>query len=183
MTNSRVSPLSLEQLDATEQQLMAQGTDIMGFLANDGLTFARVPGLLGGISGLVAAAFRPGQVDMETKRLVALMSSSAAGCVYCQHHNRFGGLKAGIPAQQLDSVWEYETAAGFSAAQRSALRVAHHAALQPNQVSDDDFAALRQQYSEGQCAEIVAVIALFGFLNRWNDTIKTEPEILPATNN
>jgi hypothetical protein len=28
--------------------------------------------------------------------------------------------------------------------------------------------------------EIVAVIALIGFLNRWNDTIKTELEELPA---
>jgi len=182
MSGSRISPLALGDLDANDQLLMAQGTEIMGFLANDGLTFARVPGLLEAVSGLVAACYRPGKVDMETKRLLALMSSTAAACVYCQHHNRFGGLKAGIPKELLDSIWEYATAPGFTDAQRVALKVAHHASLHPNQVDDENFAELREYYSEDQCAEIVAVIALFGFLNRWNDTIKTEPENLPGLN-
>jgi alkylhydroperoxidase family enzyme len=179
MVRSRLTPLSLQQLDEASAANMQVGAEIMGFLANDGLTMARVSGLLPALNDLVAATYRPGEVDMDTKRLLALMSSTAAGCVYCQHHNRFGALRAGLPAEQLDSIWDYENAEGFTPAQRVALRVAHHASLQPNQVSDEDFSALREHYPENACAEIVAVIALFGFLNRWNDTIKTEPEELP----
>jgi hypothetical protein len=55
MSASRISPLALDELDANDRLLMAHGTEIMGFLANDGLTFARVPGLLEAVSGLVAA--------------------------------------------------------------------------------------------------------------------------------
>ena len=42
-----------------------------------------------------------------------------------------------------------------------------------------DMDALRAHYTEEQVLEIVAVIALFGFLNRWNDTLKTDIEAAP----
>jgi len=174
----RIAPLSPDALDIESRVLMQQGEQVMGFVANDGLTMARVPGLLAGLSSLVDAIYRPGKVSMETKRLVGLMNSAAAGCVYCQHHARFGGLRAGITPNKLDAMWEYEQSPSFNEAERAALRVAHLAGLQPNQVEDEDFTRLRQHYTEDECAEIVAVIAMFGFLNRWNDTIKTEPEDL-----
>ena len=58
--------------------MMVQGQDLMGFLPNDGLTMARVPGLVEAMLGLVRAANSPGRVDNETKRLVEIMSSAAA---------------------------------------------------------------------------------------------------------
>ena len=36
-----------------------------------------------------------------------------------------------------------------------------------------------KHYSEAQIVDIVAVIALFGFLNRFNDTMATQLEISP----
>ena len=44
----------------------------------------------------------------------------------------------------------------------------------------EDFDEIYQHFDEGQVVEIVASIALFGFLNRWNDTMATELEELPA---
>ena len=41
------------------------------------------------------------------------------------------------------------------------------------------FAELRKHWSEEQIVEIVGVIALFGFLNRWNDTVATPLEDEP----
>ena len=38
---------------------------------------------------------------------------------------------------------------------------------------------LRKHWSEEQIVEIVGVIALFGFLNRWNDTLATPLEDAP----
>lgn len=50
-------------------------------------------------------------------------------------------------------------------------------------LSDDEFdAALvadAQYWDEGDVAEIIAVVALFGFLNRWNDSMGTSLEDLP----
>ena len=39
---------------------------------------------------------------------------------------------------------------------------------------------MREHYDEGQIVEIVASIALFGYLNRWNDTMATALEPLPS---
>lgn len=49
----------------------------------------------------------------------------------------------------------------------------------PNAVTDADFAELKKHYSEAQIVDIVAVIALFGFLNRFNDTMATQLESSP----
>jgi hypothetical protein len=38
---------------------------------------------------------------------------------------------------------------------------------------------LRRHFDDGQIVEIVATIALFGYLNRWNDTMATDVEGLP----
>jgi hypothetical protein len=53
------------------------------------------------------------------------------------------------------------------------------AAQVPNAVSDADFAELKKHYTDAQIVDIVAVISLFGFLNRFNDTMATELEAPP----
>jgi hypothetical protein len=47
-------------------------------------------------------------------------------------------------------------------------------------VSDAHFAALKQHFSEDAITELVAVIALLGWLNRWCQTVATkiEPDAL-----
>jgi hypothetical protein len=38
---------------------------------------------------------------------------------------------------------------------------------------------LKKYFDDGQIVEIMASIALFGYLNRWNDTMATQLEPLP----
>ncbi len=42
------------------------------------------------------------------------------------------------------------------------------------------FDELRRYWDEGQIVEILAVVGIFGFLNRWNDTMATSLEEIPA---
>jgi hypothetical protein len=49
----------------------------------------------------------------------------------------------------------------------------------PNAVTDEMFTELRKHWTEEQIVEIVGVIATFGFLNRWNDTMGTPLEDEP----
>lgn len=60
--------------------------------------------------------------------------------------------------------------------ERAALHLAAAAGASPNKTTDEHFAQLRHFFSDTAIAEIVAVIALFGFLNRWNDTMATSLE-------
>ena len=50
----------------------------------------------------------------------------------------------------------------------------------PNEASAEDFAELRRHLDDGQIVEIVAAVALFGYLNRWNDTMATDLEEHPG---
>jgi hypothetical protein len=49
-------------------------------------------------------------------------------------------------------------------------------------VDDALFARLSRHWSDGQIVEILAVVGLFGYFNRWNDSMATtlEPEPLSA---
>ncbi|RMF16409.1 MAG: carboxymuconolactone decarboxylase family protein [Alphaproteobacteria bacterium] len=150
-----------------------------GFVPNSILTMARRPAIAQAFMELNQAVLYEGTVPEELKMLVSLISSQASGCRYCQAH--MANLSAIYHAsrEKIAAVWEYETSPLFSEAERAALRLAHKASLVPNQTSEEDFAALRQHFEDGEIVEIVATIALFGYLNRWNDTMATELEERP----
>jgi hypothetical protein len=46
-------------------------------------------------------------------------------------------------------------------------------------MTDELFAATQQHWSDAQIVEILGVVAMFGFLNRWNDTMATPLEAAP----
>ena len=94
-------------------------------------------------------------------------------------HTAGGSLRFGIDEKKLAAVWEYRTSPLYTEAERVALDFAIAAASQPNDVTDELFARLRRHWTENQVVEIVATIALFGFLNRWNDTLATPLEQEP----
>jgi hypothetical protein len=54
------------------------------------------------------------------------------------------------------------------------------ASLVPNAVTPAHFEDLRSHWDDGQIVEILAVVSLFGFLNRWNDTMATDLEEIPS---
>ena len=107
------------------------------------------------------------------------MASRAAGCQYCMAHTAGGALRFGVENRKLAAVWDYQTSPLYSAAERATLDFALAAASVPNAVTDEMFAELRKHWTEEQIIEIVGVISVFGFLNRWNDTMATPLEEEP----
>lgn len=175
----RLPPLELDALAEADRQAVLAAQASMGFLANDALTMARRPELMHAFAGLAAVVYGPGKVDAGLKRLIGLITSSAAGCGYCMGHTAFVSQRHGVDEDKLAAVWDFESNERFTDAERAALRVALHAGQSPNGVTDAMFAKLAESYDEDEQLEIVAVIAMFGFLNRWNSTLATDLEALP----
>lgn len=176
---TRLSPASPEQL-AENQSLLALAAAAMGFEANSLKVMARQPALLQGFMALSGAILGPGaSLDPVLRQMIAHISSAAAGCAYCQAHTAHGAERRGADAAKLDALWTFETSDLFSPAEKAALSLALAAGSVPNQSTDDHFAELKAHYSEDEIVEIVGVIALFGFLNRWNDTLATTLEDSP----
>jgi alkylhydroperoxidase family enzyme len=115
-------------------------------------------------------------LEPQLVQMVALAASNAAGSRYCQAHTSHTGHRVGVDESKLADVYRLESSERFDDAERAALRLAFAASSVPNRSSPEHFDALRQHFDEAQIAAIVAVISLFGFLNRWNDTIGTELE-------
>jgi len=151
-----------------------------GFVPNSILTMSRRPAIAAAFMQLNKAVLYEGTVDEELKMLVSLIASQAAGCRYCQAHmaNLASIYKASD--KKIAAVWEYQDSDLFNAAECAALRLAVNASLVPNQATQEDFDELARYFDEGQIVELVATIALFGYLNRWNDTMATELEERPA---
>jgi alkylhydroperoxidase family enzyme len=108
------------------------------------------------------------------------MASHAAGCQYCVAHQVSGALRLDVSEAKLAAIWDYETSPLYTDKERVALEYALAAGTVPNEVSDGLFDRLKLHWSEDQIVELTGAIALFGFLNRFNDSMATplEPEAI-----
>lgn len=150
-----------------------------GFVPNSILTMSRRPAIARAFMTLNQAVLYEGTVPEELKMLLSLIASQAAGCRYCQAHMANLSSIYHASDDKLRGVWEFETSPLFSDAERAALRVAWKASLVPNEVTAEDFAELKKHFDDGQIVEVIATVALFGYLNRWNDTMATHLEDKP----
>lgn len=119
------------------------------------------------------------EVPGYLKDLIANVASNAAGCRYCQAHTAHTAYKSGVSIEKLQSIWEFQTSDLFSNEERAALNFALAAGSVPNQVTKEHHNDLEKYYTESQIVEIVATVSIFGFLNRWNDSMATELEDIP----
>ncbi|MGY9073764.1 MAG: carboxymuconolactone decarboxylase family protein [Acidimicrobiales bacterium] len=174
-----VDPLARTDLPDFEEGF-ALTEAFMGFVPNSMLTMARVPGLMPAFQQLAGAVFRNGLISPDLTQMIAYVASHAAGCRYCQAHTGHSAERLGVDQTKLAELWSFETSELFSEAERAALRIGVAGGSVPNSASQELFDAAREFWSDDQLAAIVSVVALFGYLNRWNDTMGTELETSPT---
>ena len=175
---SRIQPLDADSVPGLREKLKVVES-MLGFVPNSTLIMARRPELLAAFQQLAAATLGPGRVDAGLKVLVGHVASRAAGCRYCIAHTGHIAERRNVSAAKIEAVWDFERSALFTPAERAALAFAQAAGAVPNAVEDSDFAALRKHFDEEQIVELLGVVALYGFLNRWNDSLGTTLESQP----
>jgi uncharacterized peroxidase-related enzyme len=150
---------------------------ILGFVPNSLLTMQRKPAIVAGFEALTRAVMAPdGEVDLGFKRLIAHVCSRAAGCQYCMAHALVAAEIHGVAPEKVDAVWEYLASPLYTEAERVALDFALAAGGVPNAVDEPLIQRMRAHWSEAAIVEILAVVSLYGFLNRWNDSMGTPLE-------
>lgn len=150
---------------------------ILGFVPNSLLTMQRKPEMVRGFDALTRGVMDPaGEVDLGFKRLVAHFCSRAVSCQYCMAHSLIAAQIHGISDAKVAAIWEYQTSELYSDAERVALDYALAAGSVPNGVDQDLMDRMREYWSDNAIVEILGVICLYGFLNRWNDSMATDLE-------
>jgi uncharacterized peroxidase-related enzyme len=151
--------------------------ETLGFCPNSVLTMAHRPVIAKAFINLnMAVMENKGRVTSALKRLIGYMSSHATGCRYCQAHTIRAAERYGAEQAQMEHIWAFRTHEAFSEAERVALEFSIAASGIPNAVDEKLQAQLNEHWEEGEIVEILGVIALFGYLNRWNDSMATTLE-------
>jgi uncharacterized peroxidase-related enzyme len=176
MQKSLVQPLSTVSNPELEE-LVQFFNETLGFCPNSVLTMQRRPHLAKAFVNLNMAVMKnDGRVTSSLKRLIGYLSSYTAGCMYCQAHTIRAAERYGAEQDKLNNIWEYKTHPAFNDTEKAAFDFAVAASSVPNAVTDEVADNLRRHWDDGEIVEILGVISLFGYLNRWNDSMGTQLE-------
>ncbi|MEW6687858.1 MAG: carboxymuconolactone decarboxylase family protein [Pseudomonadota bacterium] len=115
----------------------------------------------------------PVNLSRQLRGELFTMASIAGGCQHCQAHGAYSLKLMGVDPDRIRDIWTFEQSMEFSEPEKAALRLARDAALVPNMVAPGHFSELRRHYSDRQIVEMLAVISLAGWFNRWNNSIAT----------
>jgi uncharacterized peroxidase-related enzyme len=177
MKQPLVFPVSQEIDDVEFQNLVSFFNETLGFCPNSVKTMYHRPQIAYAFIELNKAVMEnKGRVTSSLKRLIGYITSNVAGCRYCQAHTIRAAERYGADAEKMENIWEFRTHTSFSEAERVALEFAFASSTIPNSVDDQIAENLRLYWNEGEIVEMLGVIALFGYLNRWNDSMGTELE-------
>lgn len=171
-----ITPLSPDA-DPQVAELAQFFNETLGFCPNSVLTMQRRPAIAKAFINLnMAVMENHGRVTSDLKRLIGYLSSLTAGCRYCQAHTIRAAERYGADAEKMENIWEYQNHPAFSPAERAALDLAIAASTIPNGVTKEVSDNLREYWDDGEIVEILGVVSLFGYLNRWNDSMATTLE-------
>lgn len=176
MKQPLVTPLDRES-NPELQEMVDFYNETLGFTPNSLFTMMRRPRIAEAFLEMNQAVMEnKGRVTSALKRLIAYVSSMSTGCRYCEAHAIRAAERYGAEQIQLENIWDYKTHEAFSEGERAALDLAIAASAVPNAVNDAISENMRKHWAEGEVVEIMGVIALFGYLNRWNDSMGTQLE-------
>ena len=151
--------------------------ETLGFTPNSLFTMMHRPRIANAFVEMNQAVMEnKGRVTSSLKREIAYLSSMTTGCRYCEAHAIRAAERYGSTEKRMEAIWDYKTDPVFSDADRAVFDLAIAASQVPNAVTDKIAENIRNYWDEGEIVEILGVVALFGYLNRWNDSMGTELE-------
>lgn len=151
--------------------------ETLGFTPNSLFTMMHRPRIAAAFLEMNQAVMEnKGRVTSGLKRLIAYLSSMTTGCRYCEAHAIRAAERYGSDEDKMNNIWDYATYPAFTEAERAAFDFSIAASSVPNGVTDEIAERMRAHWEEGEIVEILGVIALFGYLNRWNDSMGTQLE-------
>ena len=171
-----ITPLNPEHSEEV-RELAKFFNETLGFTPNSVLTMQRRPEIAKAFINLNKAVMENhGQVTSEQKRLIGYLTSATTGCRYCQAHTILAAKRYGGSEERLNNIWEFRSSDLYTEAEKAAFEFALAASAVPNAVDEQIEKDMKAHWDEDDIVEILGVISLFGYLNRWNDSMATTME-------
>ncbi|KID55896.1 peroxidase [Pseudoalteromonas luteoviolacea] len=171
-----VTPLSQDH-DQEVTELAKFFNETLGFCPNSVLTMQIRPAIARAFINLNKAVMENhGRVTSELKRLIGYITSANTGCRYCEAHTILAAQRYGGTDNRLAQIWQFRESDVFTEGEKAAFEFALAASSVPNAVDNNIETELKKYWDDGEIVEILGVISLFGYLNRWNDSMATSLE-------
>ncbi|WP_105169915.1 carboxymuconolactone decarboxylase family protein [Pseudoalteromonas sp. T1lg23B] len=171
-----VTPLA-QDANAEVAELAKFFNETLGFCPNSVLTMQIRPHIAKAFINLNKAVMENhGRVTSELKRLIGYITSANTGCRYCEAHTILAAQRYGGSDERLQNIWQFRQSTLFNDAEKAAFEFALAASSVPNAVDQTIESQLKAHWDDGEIVEILGVISLFGYLNRWNDSMATTLE-------
>jgi uncharacterized peroxidase-related enzyme len=171
-----ITPLSQDE-NQEVSELAKFFNETLGFCPNSVLTMQIRPAIAKAFINLnIAVMENCGRVTAEQKRLIGYITSANTGCRYCEAHTILAAQRYGGTEERLNNIWQFRDSTLFTDAEKAAFEFALAASSVPNAVDEAIETELKKYWDEGEIVEILGVISLFGYLNRWNDSMATTLE-------
>lgn len=175
MSNPLVKPLKSE--DKELKKLIKFYDETLGFCPNSIKTMFIRPQIAYAFINLNKAVMEnKGELSSKVKRLIGYLASTVSGCKYCQAHTIRAAERYGSNNKQLNEIWDFKESSAFTEKEKIAFEFTIAASSIPNQIDDKISLKLKKHWDDGEIVEMLGVISLFGFLNRWNDSMGTPIE-------
>jgi alkylhydroperoxidase family enzyme len=113
-------------------------------------------------------------VGRDIKLQVSFAVSMANECRYCTLHQVLGLRRLGIDPGKLVAMKKDDTA--LTPREAVAVRFARKVTMAPGEVSDADYATLRQEFGEAGALEVLVQTCTFAFMNRFTDGLMLPSE-------
>lgn len=130
--------------------------------------YARIPALLRGYAKLEQATAGLSALLDRVKALAELRAATLTACEYCLDLGSQVARRWGLSDAQLLALPAYRSSDLFTDADKVVLDYATAMSRTPVEVSDELFAALRENFDDIQLVELTHVIALENLRGRFN---------------
>jgi len=167
---ARISLISAESAPAEVQEIYEK--TLRGKPGNAQKALAHRPEMLKNFLAFYASVGR--SLDRKLYELIYLRVSLINQCHYCQQHHVASSKRSGLSAEDWSALKAGDYSR-YSEKERAALLYVEKLTRTP-QITDADFAPLRQHFSEPEIVDIHLLTGLANLTNRFTDPLGLEVE-------
>lgn len=172
---SRISRLERNEVSPEIAALFDHVFALRGNVPNMFRVMAHRPEIFATMQAHFSAVLTTGTVSQKLKELIIVRTSQVNQTPYCLASHTILARNLGWSDDQLAHLAEWSRRDDFTPAEKAALRLAETVTREAHAVSDEQFAELRNFYSEGEIVELLCAIGLFNYFNRFNNALHMEP--------
>ena len=172
---ARVRDVSIDEVPESARPVYRRFSEAYGPFLNQVKVFAHRPPALRHIMGLLLELSDEGLLSKRFLEIALVVVSKLNECEYCVAHHEPRLLAEGLDAETAARILEPDCP-GLDEVERLVRDYAVQVTTDARRVSDAQFDALREHFSEAQMVELTLRIALCGFFNRFNDAMRIELE-------